>query len=111
VNRRDSLPPRPEDGRRAAQEILDRVMFDLGGVLAAEGLHSEETIRMAGFFESAKSLWLETGSPSDPMTSAMFVNRLRVLTDICPPELSELGDRLARALKMMEDSVQQQKRA
>src|SRR5882762_2514965 len=99
------------DSWHSAQAILDSVMYDLGDLIAAEGILTEEMIRISGFFESAKALWLATGSPSNPMPRTMFANRLRVLADICPPELRHLGERLELALKILEESVKQQKRA
>ena len=101
----------PEESLRAAQEVLDSVMYDLGDLIAAQGIRTEEMIRISGFFESAKALWLATGSPADPLPRPMFANRLRVLADICPPDLRELGERLERALNMLEESMQEQKRA
>lgn len=110
MNLRDSWQS-SEEGLRAAQAILDAVMFDLGDLVSAHGTPTEEMIRISGFFESAKALWLATGSRSDPMPGPMFANRLRVLADICPPELRHLGERLERALKILEESMQRQKRA
>jgi hypothetical protein len=110
MSRPDSWHP-SEDGLRTAQTALDRVIYDLGDLVASRGIRTEEMIRVAGFFESAKALWLASGSPANPMPMAVFANRLRVLADICPPELRQLGQRLEQALKVLDESVQRQKRA
>jgi hypothetical protein len=90
---------------------LDRVVYELGELVSVRGVRTEEMIRIAGFFESAKALWLASGSDSEPMPDSVLAHRLRVLIDICPPELRAYGERLEGGLKILEEAERQQKRA
>jgi hypothetical protein len=68
-------------------------------------------IRIGGFFESAKALWLASASAREPMPSTVLAHRLRVLVDICPPELKQYRERLELGLQILEESERNQKRA
>jgi len=109
VTRRRSTP-KPNDGFRAAQLALDGVVHDLGEIIARQGTRTEEMIRAAGFFESAKALWFATGSGAS-MPRTVLQHRLKILIDICPAELKSFGERLELGLKMLEESERQQRRA
>jgi hypothetical protein len=115
VTRSNFLPPLPlDDGFRSAKLILDGVVHDLSDYVARHGVRTEETIRAAGFFESAKALWFATGAGTSSMPRSVLHNRLRILIDICPPELKSYGEKLELALKILEKSEQdrqQQRRA
>ena len=100
-----------EDGARSAQIILVGVIYDLRAMITERGVRTEEMIRIAGFFESAKALWLASASAHEPMAAAVLSQRLRVLVDICPPELEEYGERLELGLQILEESERNQKRA
>ena len=100
-----------EDGPRSAQVVLVGVIYDLRAMIAERGVASEEMIRVAGFFESAKALWLGSASAREPMPSAVLGHRLRVLIDICPPELKHYRERLELGLQILDESERNQKRA
>jgi hypothetical protein len=89
--------------------VLDGVIYDLGDLIAERGVRTEEMIRVAGFFESAKALWLATAAAREPMPNTVLSHRLRVLVDICPLELKEYGERLALALKILDESAQKKR--
>ena len=110
MTRRHPLPP-PDDGFRSAQLILDGVVHDLGDYIAKHGIRTEEMIRASGFFESAKALWFATGAGTSSMPRTVLGHRLKILIDICPPELKSFGDRLELGLKILEESERQQRRA
>jgi hypothetical protein len=96
-------------GARSVQVVLDGVIHDLGSLVEQRGVRTEEMIRVAGFFESVKALWLATASGRDPMPSPVLAHRLRVLVDICPPELKEYGERLELALKILDESAEKKR--
>jgi hypothetical protein len=99
-----------EQGPGSAQLVLDSIIHDLEELIAQRGVRTEEMIRIAGFFESAKALWLATAEGREQMPGVVLSHRLRVLIDICPPELKEYGERLALAAQIL-DEVAQKKRA
>jgi len=115
VTRSNFLPPLPlDDGFRSAKLILDGVVHDLSDYVAKHGVRTEENIRAAGFFESAKALWFATGTGTSSMPLTVLQHRLKILIDICPPELKSFGERLELGLKILEGSEhhrQQQRRA
>ena len=98
-----------EPGPGSAQIVLDSIIHDLGELLARRGVRTEEMIRIAGFFESAKALWLATAEGRDPMPGAVLSHRLRVLIDICPPELKDFGERLAVAAQILEEGARKKR--
>src|SRR6267154_12007 len=98
-----------EDGPRSAQVVLVGVIYDLRAMISVRGVQSEEMIRVAGFFESAKALWL--ASAREPMPGRVLGHRLRVLIDICPPELRTYRERLELGWQILEESERDQKRA
>ena len=100
-----------EDGPRSAQVVLVGVVYDLRAMITELGVQGEEMIRAAGFFESAKALWLASASAREPMPGAVLAQRLRVLADVCPPELKSYRERLELGLRILEESERNQKRA
>jgi hypothetical protein len=99
----------PEDAPRSAQVVLDGIIYDLGDLIAERGVRTEEMIRIAGFFESAKALWLATAAAREPMPNPVLAHRLRVLIDICPPELKAYGDRLGLAVQILDEAAQKKR--
>ena len=99
------------DGSRSAQVVLSGVVYDLRELVAGRGVQTEEMIRIAGFSESAKALWLATADAREPMPAPLLVHRLRVLVDICPPELRDYRERLELGLQILEESERQRKGA
>jgi hypothetical protein len=92
-----------ESGAHSAQLILNGIIHDLGELLNKHGVRTEEMIRVAGFFESAKALWIAAAASQEPMPGAVLSHRFQVLIDICPPELKEYGERLGVAARILDD--------
>jgi hypothetical protein len=97
-------------GVLSAEVILTGVVYELREMVMQRGVRSGEMILVAGFFESAKALWIEMVA-RETLAPAAVEHRLKVLADICPPELPEFRARLRLARQIVEDSVRRWKRA
>lgn len=87
------------------------MVAELEDLVSTRGVRTEEMIRIAGFFESAKALWLASASSNEPMPDSMLAHRLRVLVDICPPELKAYRERLGLGMRNLNEAEGRQKRA
>jgi hypothetical protein len=100
----------PAKGLLSAEVILTGVVYELRELVMQRGVRSEEMIRIAGFFESAKALWIELVA-RDVVVRSAVAHRLKVLGDICPPELPEFRGRLRLAQQLVEEAADVRKRA
>jgi hypothetical protein len=92
-----------DTGLLPAEVILTGIVYELRELVMQRGVRSEEMIRVSGFFESAKALWIEMVARDSIVTSAV-AHRLRILADICPPELPDYRSRLRLAQELVEES-------